>query len=401
MGLETRNRATSIHLGYWATAAIEAITMNLSRRPLLTSLGAVGLTIALPFSGLGGAFALPPAMPPMRYVETNGIRMAVYEAGAGPTIVLLHGFPELAHSWRRQISALAAAGYRVLAPDLRGYGQTDRPPEVDDYDILHLMDDLVGLLDAVGVNKAVWMGHDWGGILAWQMALFHEKRTAAVISITTPFIPHWQYWLQPEQINGLAPKGFKPDPSVDPLEQMRKIYSPDMYVLMIQDGDKADRLLSRDPARSFRTMVRKNVISPADYFALPAQYRQMDFFTSLSVPATEMLGEEILSADDLAFFATSFEATGFTPANNWYRNLSRNWEAGRAVEQTVRVPSLMITAENDVAFTPGMAEGMPRHVPDLKTVMIRGSGHWVLYEKPDKLNEEVLAWLERRIPRGS
>jgi soluble epoxide hydrolase/lipid-phosphate phosphatase len=373
--------------------------MNLSRRSLLFALGAIALTTALPIHGQGVAFAQASAMPPVHYVETNGIRMAVYEAGTGPAVVLLHGFPELAHSWRNQISALADAGYRVIAPDLRGYGLTERPAAVEDYDLAHLTDDLVGLLDALDVEKAVWMGHDWGGILAWQMALFHEERTAGVISITTPFIPHWQFWLQPEQINGLAPAGFKPDPRVDPVEQMRQIYSPDMYVLMIQEGEEADRLLSLDPARSFRTMVRKNVIAPADYFSLPAEYRQMAFFAPLGLPETEMLGEEILNADELAYFASSFEETGFTPATNWYRNLSRNWEAGLNVDQTVGVPSLMITAEDDVAFTPGMAEGMAEYVPDLETVLIEGSGHWTLYEKPEEINAAAIAWLERRFPQ--
>jgi soluble epoxide hydrolase/lipid-phosphate phosphatase len=372
--------------------------MNLSRRPLLAALGAMAFATAPPIFATDGAFAQRSPMPPMRYIQTNGIRMAVCEAGAGPVIVLLHGFPELAQSWRNQISALARAGYRVIAPDLRGYGLTDCPAAVEDYDLAHLMNDLTGLLGALDVKKAVWMGHDWGGILAWQMALYHERLTAGVISITTPFIPHWQYWLQPEQISGLAPDGFLPDPNVDPLEQMRKVYSPDMYVLTMHDGDKADRLLSRDPARSFRSMVRQNVIAPADYFALPAEYRQMAFFTSLGLPEEQMPGEELLDTADLAFFTSRYAATGFTPAINWYRNLSRNWRAGLQVDQMVRVPSLMITAEDDVAFTPGMAEGMSTCVPDLQTVKIRGSGHWVLYEKPDELNRVALAWLGSRFP---
>lgn len=372
--------------------------MYLSRRKLLAGLGAVALTTALSASySHDGTSAELSGMPPVHYVETNGIRMAVYEAGTGPTIVLLHGFPELAYSWRNQISALADAGYHVIAPDLRGYGRTDRPAAVEDYDLANLTRDLVGLLDELDIERAVWMGHDWGGILAWQMALFHEERTLGVISITTPFIPHWHYWLHPEQLNGLAPAGFSPDPTIDPVAQMRQIYSPDMYVLMIQDGEEADRLLSHDPARSFRTMVRKDVIAPADYFGLPAEYRQMAFFTPLGQPEAQMLGEEILNADDLSYFASSFEETGFTPALNWYRNLSRNWKAGLNVDQIVRVPSPMITAENDVAFTPGMAEGMDEHVPDLETVLIEGAGHWTLYEKPDEVSAAAISWLDRRI----
>lgn len=372
--------------------------MNTVLRLLIFVLSVTILTTTLPIYGQGGASAEVPSMPPARYVETNGIRMAVYEAGEGPAIVLLHGFPELAHSWRNQMPVLVDAGYRVIAPDLRGYGLTDRPAAVEDYDLAHLMGDLVGLLDVLDIEKAVWMGHDWGGILAWQMPLFHPNRTQGVISVGTPHIPHWQFWLQPELIAGLAPEGFIPDPRADPVQQMRQVYSSDMYVLMMLDGDEGDRLLALDPARSFRSMVRKNIIAPGDYFSLPAEYRQMAFFSPLGLPEAALLGEEILTVDELAFFASTYQNTGFTPAANWYRNLSRNWEAGLTVDQTVRVPSLMIAASDDVVFTPRMAEGMHDHVPDLEIVLIPGAGHWTQLEKPQAVNEATLAWLEKRFP---
>lgn len=372
--------------------------MSLSRRLLMRALGAAVLASALPIYGQGRATAEVPSMPAVRYVETNGIRMAVYEAGAGPAIVLLHGFPELAHSWRNQIPALVDAGYRVIAPDLRGYGLTDRPAAVEDYDLTQIMGDLVGLLDAMDIEKAVWMGHDWGGILAWQMPLFHPNRTDGVISVGTPHIPHWQFWLQPELIAGLAPEGFMPDPRADPVQQMRQVYASDMYVLMMLDGDEGDRLLALDPARSFRSMMRKNIIAPADYFNLPAEYRQMAFFSPLGLPETALLGEDVLTVDELRFFASTFERTGFTPAANWYRNLSRNWEAGLTVDQTVRVPSLMIVASDDLVFTPRMAEGMHHHVPDLRIVHIEGAGHWTQLEKPGEVNEAAVDWLRERFP---
>lgn len=370
--------------------------MNISRRLLIFALSVTVLTTVSPISS--GASAEVPSMPPARYVETNGIRMAVYEAGSGPAIVLLHGFPELAHSWRNQIPVLVDAGYHVIAPDLRGYGLTDRPAAVEDYDLAHLMDDLVGLLDALDIEQAVWMGHDWGGILAWQMPLFHPSRSQGVISVGTPHIPHWQFWLQPELIAGLAPEGFVPDPLADPVQQMRQVYNSDMYVLMMLDGDEGDRLLALDPGRSFRSMVRKNVIAPDDYFSLPAEYRQMAFYTPLGSPEGALLGEDILTDDELAFFAASFTRTTFTPAANWYRNLSRNWEAGLTVDQTVRVPSLMIAASDDVVFTPRMAEGMHEHVPDLEVVVVAGAGHWTQIEKPQEVNEAALAWLATRFP---
>lgn len=373
--------------------------MALSRRSLFLALSATALTTAMPVYGRDQAVSAAPAMPPVRFVRTNGIRMAVYEAGSGPAVVLLHGFPGLARSWRGQISALAAAGYRVIAPDLRGYGLTDRPAAVEDYDLAHLLGDLTGLLDALDVDKAVWMGHDWGGLLAWQMPLFHPARTAGVIGVNTPHIPHWQHWLQPELIAGLAPDGFRPDPGVDPIAQMRQVYTPDMYVLMFQDGTEGDRLMALDPERTFRSAMRKDVIAPVDYFNLPAQYRQMAFFPPLGMPEAAMLGDEVLSPDDLAFFTLMFEETGFTPAINWYRNLSRNWQAGLAVDQTVRVPSLMVAGADDVVFTPGMTRGMGDYVPDLETVVIEGSGHWTPNETPEQLNAAAISWLGKRFPQ--
>src|SRR3989442_1792533 len=122
-----------------------------------------------------------------RSIHTHGIRMAVNEQGAGLPVVLCHGFPEIAYSWRHQMPALAAAGFRAIAPDQRGYGETDRPAAVSDYDIHQLTADLVGLLDALGLERAVFAGHDWGGIVVWQMALLHPARTAGVIGVNTPY----------------------------------------------------------------------------------------------------------------------------------------------------------------------------------------------------------------------
>src|SRR5213593_4709850 len=126
---------------------------------------------------------------PNRTVSTNGIRMAIRDEGTGPAVVLCHGFPELAYSWRHQVPALAGAGYRAIAPDQRGYGGTDQPAGVTDYDIHHLTADLVGLLDALGIERAVFVGHDWGGIVVWMMPLLHKARVAGAIGVNTPYFP--------------------------------------------------------------------------------------------------------------------------------------------------------------------------------------------------------------------
>lgn len=366
--------------------------MNLSRRALLVGLGAAAVTSVMP------AFAQRAVMPRVRMVKANGINLAVYEAGSGPAIVLLHGFPGLAFTWRHQIPALAAAGYRVIVPDLRGYGQSDTPQAVEDYDIAHLTGDLVGLLDALGVEKAVFMGHDWGGLLAWQMPLFHQARVAGVIGVNTPFIPHWMLWLHPDLVKAALPKGrtFVADPKVDPISQMRKIYSPDMYVLMFQDGKVADDAMNRNPRGALRNAYRKDLITSADWNKLPPEVANMEYYGQ---PLPKRFpGRDVLNAQELDFYVKHFKRTGFTPAINWYRNLSRNWKRGLDVDQTIRVPSMMVSAAYDVVLRPSMADGMDAYVTDLEKHVVADCWHWTPEEKPEELNRLAISWLRRRFP---
>ena len=366
--------------------------IDFSRRTLLVGSSAAAMTSAMP------ALAQSVAMPPVRMVRANGIDLAVYEAGSGPAVVLLHGFPGLAFTWRHQIPALAAEGYRVIVPDLRGYGLSDAPDAVEDYDIAHLTGDLVGLLDALDVEKAVFMGHDWGGLLAWQMPLFHEPRVAGVIGVNTPFIPHWMLWLHPDLVEAALPEGrtLVADPTVDPIVQMREVYSPEMYVLLFQDGTVADDAMAADPRGNLRSGYRKDLFTSAAWDDLPPEAANMEYYGQ-PLPA-ELPGRDILTAQELDVYVEHFERTGFTPAINWYRNLSRNWKAGLDVDQTVRVPSLMISAENDVVLRPSMADGMDAHVPDLESHVVADCWHWTPEEKPDELNRLAISWLERRFP---
>ena len=364
---------------------------DLSRRTLLLGFGAAAVTSAVP------ALAQSPAMPPVRMVKANGINLATHEAGSGPAVVLLHGFPGLAFTWRHQIPAIAAAGYRVIVPDLRGFGRSDTPEAVEDYDIAHLTGDLVGLLDALGVNKAIFMGHDWGGLLAWQMPLLHEARVAGVISVTTPFIPHWMLWLHPDLVQAALPKGrnFIADPKLDPIVQMRKVYSPEMYVLLFQDGKAADAAMNRNPRGTLRNGYRKDLMTSAEWDKLPPPVANMEYYGQ---PFPEKLpGHDVLNAQELDYYAERFERTGFTPAINWYRNLSRNWKAGLSVDQKIRVPSLMVSAEHDVVLRPSMTDGMGVHVPDLERHVVAGSWHYLPEEKPEELNRLTTSWLKKRL----
>ena len=337
-------------------------------------------------------------LPRGRRVKTNGIHLAVYEAGSGPAIVLLHGFPGLAFTWRHQIPALVAAGYRVIVPDLRGYGHSDAPPEVAAYDIAHLTGDMVGLLDALGLKKAVFMGHDWGGLLAWQMPLFHPARVAGVIGVNTPFIPHWMLWLHPDLAEAAAPqmRGFVANPKIDPIAQMREVYSSEMYVLLFQDGKVADDAMANNPRRSLQSSYRKNLITSAAWDELPPAVANMEYYGQ-PLPS-KLPGRDVLNAQELNFYARSFERTGFTPAINWYRNISRNWRAGLGVDQTIRVPSLMVSAANDVVLRPSMTDAMDAYVPDLEKHVVADCWHWTPEEKPGELNRLAVSWLRRRLP---
>ncbi len=364
--------------------------IKLTRRAFFAGLGAAATTMAMP------ALSRTSAMPAVRIVRANGIKLAVYEAGTGPAVLLLHGFPGLAFTWRHQIPALVEAGYRVIAPDLRGYGLSDTPAAVEDYDIAQLTGDVVGVLDALGIEKAVLVGHDWGGLLAWQTALFQQERVAGIVSFNTPHIPHWMLWLHPDLVDAVLPVGesFVADPNDDPISQMRQVYSPQMYVLMFQDSGVADNMMERDVRGTLRSALRKNLGTPADWAGLPPSVANMEYYGQ-PLP-TRLPGTDVLDAGELDFYVRRFERTGFTPSINWYRNISRNWKAGLGMDQTIRVPSLMISAANDVVLRPSMAVGMEAHVPDLETHVIENCWHWTPEEKPAEVNRLMTSWLQRR-----
>ncbi|MBL6082462.1 alpha/beta hydrolase [Belnapia sp. T18] len=303
--------------------------------------------------------------------------------------------------WRSrgaQIPALATAGHRVIVPDLRGYGRSKTPTAVEDYDVVHLTADLVGLLDALGIEEAVFMGHDWGGLLAWQMALLHGERVAGVIGVNTPHIPHWMLWLHPDLVKAALQNGqtFAADPMADPISQMRRVYSPDMYVLLFQDSRMADEAMDKNPRGALRNAYRKGLMTFAEWDRLPPRVANMKYYGR--PPPESLPGKDVLNVQELDFYARHFQRTGFTPAINWYRNLSRNWRVALGVNQTVRVPSMMVSAVHDVVLRPSMTNGMDAHVPDLEKHIVADCWHWTPEEKPEELNRLVISWLTRRFP---
>jgi pimeloyl-ACP methyl ester carboxylesterase len=326
-------------------------------------------------------------MPPLKFVDTNGIRMGYYEAGPSDgkvPVVLCHGWPELAFSWRHQIKALADAGIRVIAPDQRGYGATSRPETVEEYDLDHLTGDLVGLLDHLGVERAVFVGHDWGGFVAWAMHMHHPSRVAGVVGVNTPHLPR-------------AP--------IDPIELFRKRFGDMMYIVQFQDpAREPDRIFGSNVERTFDMLMRRPGPRPAAPQAGVASHDNKPSTLNLAIPqfvlaydAKNDPRQPILDAAEMKFFVDTYTKTGFTGGINWYRNFTRNWHRAATLDFTIRVPSLMIMAELDAVLPPSSADGMEKLIPDLEKHLVKGSGHWTQQEKPEEVSNTLIDWYRRRI----
>jgi len=328
--------------------------------------------------------SLAAQMPPVKYASVNGIQMAYYEVGPreGVPLIFCHGFPELAFSWRHQLKACEAAGVWAIAPDQRGYGLTSRPEAVIDYDVEHLTGDLVGLLDHLGVEKAVFCGHDWGGIVVWQMALMHPDRCAGIIGLNTPFMPR-------------SP--------MDPIALMRMAMGEDMYIVWFQKPGEADAALAADVDKTLRFFMRRpDPVAAAAALAAVQAGEPPNFAFGQVLKEWDKSDQtlQLLMPDELAFFVESFERTGFTGGINWYRNFTRNWERSANLPSRIDgMPCLMIMAENDVVLSPAMAEGMEERIGDLEKALIKESGHWTQQEKPDEVNRLILDWMGRRFPK--
>jgi len=290
-----------------------------------------------------------------RQVATNDIDLHVSEHGEGPLLVLCHGFPELAFSWRHQIGALTDAGFRVLAPDLRGFGSSSAPPEVEAYDVLTLAGDLCGLLDAYGEESAVFIGHDWGASLVWDLAVLHPQRVRAVAGLSVPFVPR-------------APAA--------PLPILRRHLGEDFYIVWFQEPGVADAALAKDVRRTLTTSRQWT-----------AQWADED--------GREPEVPPWLSEAELAVYIEAFERTGFTGGLNWYRNIDRNWELKADVaERRVEQPAMFLTGERDPVRSFMPAQAMQGWVTDLRAeVVVQDAGHWVQQQEPAAVNAALVAFL--------
>lgn len=314
----------------------------------------------------------------LRYIEVNDIRMRIAEAGDdGPLVLLAHGWPESWYSWRHQLKYLSELGYRVVAPDMRGYGGTDAPIAVDDYNIENIAADMVGILDHLGEERAVMVGHDWGAIVAWQTVQFYPNRFDGLIAMSVPFAGRQER---------------------SPMVEWRETFGDNFYYILYHNEPNgvAEREYDSNP----RELLSRLYLSPRSPRESPA-------ITDPRASAGGWIGRlgapkslpSWLSAFDLNYFVGEFERAGFRGGVNYYRNFHRNWELTESLKNAhIGIPTLFIAGERDVVIG-GASEArlqgaMSRVVNDLRgVILVPEVGHWVQQEAPDVVNQAISDFL--------
>lgn len=308
----------------------------------------------------------PLDFPKPSMIFVNNVELEVFEAGqlqVGKPIVLCHGFPEHAFSWRHQIPALVKAGYHVIVPNQRGFGHSSSPTEVTEYDIEHLTGDLVGLLDYYGYDNATFIGHDWGANVVWRLAQLYPERVNKVINLALPY----------------QERGEKPW-----IEFMEEVFGEDFYFVHFnRQPGVADAVLDENTGQFLRNMFRKNV---------PPMPPEPGMLMINLARAEKALGDPIMSDSELAVFSSAFASSGFTASINWYRNLDRNWYLLADVNPIIEHPTLMIYGEQDMV---PKFERLPEFVPNVEVVSL-DCGHWIQQEMPTATNQVILEWLAQQ-----
>ncbi|XP_004494577.1 epoxide hydrolase 1 [Cicer arietinum] len=312
-----------------------------------------------------------------RTIKANGIKIHIAEKGKeGPVVLFLHGFPELWYTWRHQIAALGSRGYRAVAPDLRGYGDTDAPGSISNYTIIHLVNDIVGVIDALGVDKVFLVGHDWGAGVGWHLCLFHPERVKAYVALSVPYAPR--------------------NPKVKPLDAARALYGDDYYMCRFQQPGKAEA----EFAKVGTEMVVKVLLTgrTSGPLILPKGGLGSNVDPSHPPPLPSWLSQK-----DVSYYVSKLKKSGFTGGLNYYRNLNTNWELTAAwTGAKVKVPVKFITGDLDVIYnSSGNKEyihggGFKRYVPNLKEVVIKkGVAHFIQQEAAEFVTDHIYKFINK------
>jgi pimeloyl-ACP methyl ester carboxylesterase len=308
----------------------------------------------------------------------GAVTLSVHQAGppdATTAVVFSHGFPELGYSWRYQVPALVEAGFRVVVPDQRGYGGSDAPSDVEAYDLGSLCSDMDSLCEALDVERAIFVGHDWGGAVVWAMPALQPARVAGVVGVCTPFIKF---------------------PATDFLKMLVDGEIERQYMLWFQEPGVAEAAMEPHIANMFRGLMRGGV-APGDAMTRAFADGKLDMNPFRDLANLTPFGEPIVSDAEVDHYIDVFTRTGLRGGINWYRNLDRNAELYPDVgSNDPAVPCLMLCAEWDPVLPPAMAANMPNQIADLEMYTIAKAGHWVQQEAPEPLNAHLVDWLSRR-----
>jgi pimeloyl-ACP methyl ester carboxylesterase len=309
-----------------------------------------------------------------RTLAVNGIEMFLSEQGAGPLVLLCHGWPELSYSWRHQIPTLAAAGFHVVAPDMRGFGRTGAPQDIHAYSIFDHVGDMVALVTALGANRAAIVGHDWGAPVAWHAALFRPDLFSAVAGLSVP---------PPSRGRGR------------PLDTLRESGISNFYWQYFQEPGVAESEFERDVGLTMRTLLGGRGFSDPAASLFVAEGKGFLGDASAHRPLPDWLSEA-----DLQHFVEAYRQSGFRGGLNWYRNIDRNWELTAPWQGAqIHQPSLFIAGSNDAVIT-GLigakhVASMERVLPNLKQkLIIDGAGHWVQQQCPAEVNAALIGFLQ-------
>jgi len=311
------------------------------------------------------------------FVEANGIRHHFVEKGTGPLVLMLHGFPETSHTWRHQIDAVAAAGYRAVAPDVRGYGETDAPRDVKDYLLRTLVDDATAIVRALGEKQAVVVGHDWGASIAWECARTHPESFRAVVAMSVPLPMR---------------------PPAPPTAIFAKRFPGSFfYMLYFQEADRPEKELEADPRRTLRLIYQAasgEAATPGQGFAFKPPGAGL-----LEGMADTPVLPPWLTEHDLDVLEAAFRRSGFRGPLNRYRAMDLDWaESEATADRPVTVPALFIAGDRDmtVILAKNSLDRMQERVPQLRRVlMIPGAGHWIGEERPREVNDALVAFLRQ------
>eukprot|EP01098_Paradermamoeba_levis_P006349 TRINITY_DN2632_c0_g1_i1.p1 TRINITY_DN2632_c0_g1~~TRINITY_DN2632_c0_g1_i1.p1 ORF type:complete len:365 (-),score=89.10 TRINITY_DN2632_c0_g1_i1:55-1107(-) len=313
----------------------------------------------------------------------TGVLMHFVQKGQGVPVILCHGWPDFWYGWRHQINKLAEAGFHVIVPDQRGFGQTKvlkSNPQAEDYSQQKVTSDLLALMDLLLIQKAVFIGHDWGGAIVWAMSIHYPERVIGVGALCTPFVP--------------------PNPNKNPMDGLKSNPRQFDYQLYFQEKGVAEKEMSQNSSYLIKCMHRGASPNDKVVFSRPVSTSNVRERGGMLVGYPEdskLKRSEMMTAEDLDYYAKNFDRSGFEGGMNWYRNIERNWEWSKKAnfQGKISVPCLMVTAGRDGVLKPEMSAHMELFIENLQRGHVELSGHFIQEEHPKQINEFLVAWLHK------